>query len=260
VRILPVVRKGARLFPILIACFACAGCGGSTASDPATPSPQQQGERRAETIASEGCSESGRRVELLDTNGDQKPDIRKVFDKGSGKELCRVSDLNHDGKPDLIEYFDDGGNVRRREYCYDNDGLVNAIEYYEGGKLVRREYDTTHRHKIDTWDWFDASSPLDAKTGRPVHPSHRERDTGGFGRIDEWWTWEGDKVTIAVDANGDGKPDPASAVVLGGSHDSPGQAPAPAPTPAPSGGASADAGPGPAAAASTPAANDGGAK
>jgi hypothetical protein len=168
-------------------------------------------------------------VELLDVNGDQKADIHKVFDKATGKELCRVSDLNHDNKPDLIEYFDANGNVRRVEYCYDSDGQVNAIEYYEGGKLLRREYDTIHRHKIDTWDWFDPSAPIDAKTGRPKHPSHRERDSTGSGRVDEWWQWDGDKLTIAVDSNGDGKPDPASAVVVGADNAAPNRAGAPPP-------------------------------
>jgi hypothetical protein len=234
----------AGLISILFAGFAAACGGGQATVAPSNATPQQRGTAYPETIASEGCSESGRRVELLDVNGDQKADIHKVFDKGSGKELCRVTDLNHDGKPDLIEYFDDGGNVRRREYCYDNDGLVNAIEYYDAGKLVRREYDTTHRHKIDTWDWFDASGDLDAKTGRPKHPKHRERDTTGNGKINEWWDWAGDKVTIAVDTNGDGKPDPTSAVTLnadgtpantgGGGGSAPAATPSAAPSAAPS--------------------------
>ncbi len=212
-RILPVVRLPLSCAAPPVAFFLhrvrvlrlCELRRSTPAAPAATPTAEQKGVQRPEAIASEGCSESGRRVELLEVNGDQKADIHKVFDKGSGREVCRVSDLNHDGKPDLYEYFDGAGNVRRREYCYDNDGQVNAIEYYEGGKLVRREYDTTRRHKIDTWDWFDASAPLDAKTGRPAHPTHRERDTSGNGRIDEWWTWDGEKVTIAVDSNGDGK-------------------------------------------------------
>jgi hypothetical protein len=212
-RILPVVRHWARVFPFVFACFACGSqTPGSTA--PSNPTAEQEGQKRSEVLASEGCTETGRRVELLDANGDQKPDIRKVFD--GAHEVCRVTDLNHDGKPDLIEYFDATGNVRRREYCMDSDGQLSAIEYYDGGKLSRREYDTTHRHKIDTWDWFDPAAPLDAKTGRPKHPSHRERDTTGNGKVNEWWTWDGDKVQIAVDSNGDGKPDPASALTMGG--------------------------------------------
>lgn len=171
---------------------------------------------RSESLVHEPCQEAGNRVELLDSNKDGKQDIRRVFDK-SGHEICRVADLSFDGKPDLYEYFDADGTIRRREYCYDDTGVVNAIEYYEGGKLVRREYDTTGMHKIDTWDWFDPSAPVDPKTGRPAHPTRRERDTTGDGRVDQWWTWNGDKATIAVDDNGDGKPDPASVMTLGGS-------------------------------------------
>jgi hypothetical protein len=125
----------------------------------------------------------------------------------------------------MYEYFDDSGTVRRREFCYDDTGLVNAIEHYEGGKLVQREYDAAGQHHIDTWDWFDPNVAPDPKTGRPAHPVRRERDTTGDGHVDQWWTWNGDKITIAVDSSGDGKPDPESTIVLGGSDNpSPGSA------------------------------------
>jgi hypothetical protein len=162
----------------------------------------------------ESCDESGNRVEILDTNNDGKPDIRRVFDKKSQREICRVGDLNHDGKPDLYEYFDANGAVRRREFCYDDTGVVNAVEHYEGGRLTQREYDTTGLHKIDTWDYFEPGLPMDPKTGRPIHPSRRERDTNGDGRVDQWWTWQGSKVSISRDLKGDGKPDPATTMVL----------------------------------------------
>jgi hypothetical protein len=194
-----------------------------------------------EGLTHESCDESGNRVETLDLNGDGKADIRRIFSKGSGVEVCRVADLNHDGKPDLYEYFDGNGVVRRREFCYDDTGVVNAIEHYEGGRLTKREYDTTGQHKIDTWDYFEPGLAVDPKTGRPAHPSRRERDRTGDGRVDEWWTWNGNAVTIARDSNGDGKPDPASSITLGGedagasdsSASSAGAAPGAAPAPAP---------------------------
>jgi hypothetical protein len=167
-----------------------------------------------EGLDHESCDESGNRVEILDTNNDGKADIRRVFDKKSQREICRVVDLNHDGKPDLYEYFDTNGAVRRREFCYDDTGVVNAIEHYDAGRLTKREYDTTGQHKIDTWDYFEAGLPMDPKSGRPVHPSRRERDISGDGRPDQWWTWQGSKVSISRDTVGNGKPDPASTVVL----------------------------------------------
>jgi hypothetical protein len=228
---------------------AAAACGGGK-SPPA--GAQSYARTRSEVIEHENCDVSGKDVEAVDTNGDGKPDIRRAYD-GSKHELCRVTDLNHDGKPDLFEYFDSSGAIRRREFCYDDTGVVNAVEIYQGGKLVERQYDTTGQHKIDTWDWFDPNSPVDAKTGRPAHPIRRERDAKGLGQIDQWWTWNGDKVSIATDRNGDGKPDPDTLIVLGGGDDA-GAPPAAAPanaspvndaaasTPPASAGAAADGG------------------
>jgi hypothetical protein len=209
----------------LVAAAGAAACGGEASG--ASGARMQTGSH-AKGIDHESCPESGNRVEGLDTNSDGKEDIRRVFEKG-GHELCRIADLNHDGKPDLYEYFDASGAVRRREYCYDDTGVVNAVEYYEGGKLVRREYDTSGQHRVDTWDWFDPNAAPDPKTGRPAHPLRRERDTTGDGLVDQWWSWEGSKVTIAVDHTGDGKPDPDTAVVLGGDNAAaPGAPPPPA--------------------------------
>lgn len=183
---------------------------------------------RSETIEHQACDLSGAHVESLDTNGDGRPDIRRAYD-GSHHELCRAVDLNSDGRIDLYEYFDGAGAVRRREFCYGDTGEVNAVEIYQGGKLTQRSYDTTGQHKIDTWDWFDPGTAIDAKTGRPVHPARRERDLMGAGSVNQWWTWNGDQVTISTDRNGDGTPDPDSTVVLGGGDDGGGAGPPVAP-------------------------------
>jgi hypothetical protein len=200
----------------------------------------------AKGLDHEECSASGHKVEALDTNADGKEDIRRVMD-GSGKVLCAVADLNHDGKPDLYEFFDSSGNIRRREFCYDDTGVVNAVEYYEGGKLARREYDTGGQNIIDTWDWFDPNAEPDPKTGRPAHPIRRERATRGDGIVDQWWAWDGKNVTIAVDHTGDGKPDPESTVTLGPDNTVipqpvPGSAGAPAPAGSGDGGTASSSG------------------
>jgi hypothetical protein len=204
-------------------------CGGAEAN----VGVKTPGGAAAEKYVHEKCSSE--HMESLDTNGDGRADIQRVLD-GAGHELCRLVDLDHDGKPDMYEFFDASGTVRRREFCYDETGVVNAIELYQGGKLTQREYDISGQHRIDTWDWFDVNAAVDAKTGRPAHPVRRERDTRGNGRVDQWWSWDADKVTIAVDRTGDGKPDPDATIVLGG-------ASAAAATANPAGvGASADAG------------------
>jgi hypothetical protein len=210
---LPLQSRSAVALLALLPVFALpAACGGDKPGDAKAPESA-----RAEALKHEDCPESGNHVDAVDTNGDGKPDIKRVLDKSSGRELCRIGDLNHDGKPEMYEYFDASGAVRRREFCYDDTGVVNAIEHYEGGKLVRREYDAEGQHRIDTWDFFDPSAPLDPKTGRPAHPMRRERDTTGDGHVDQWWTWNGDKISIAVDSTGDGKADPESAITIGGS-------------------------------------------
>jgi len=207
--------------PLLAVGVACGGADNkaSNAKSPVSSHP--------EAVTHEPCGEADGRVEALDTNGDGKPDIHRFFD-GAGHERCRIVDLNHDGKPDLYEYFDSSGTVRRREYCYDDSGAVNAIETYEGGRLARREYDIAGQHRIDTWDFFDTSAPVDPKTGRPSHPIRRERDTTGDGQVDQWWTWNGDTLSIAYDRTGNGMPDPESTIVLGGGADAGGPAPSPA--------------------------------
>jgi hypothetical protein len=203
---------GALAVPVAIVPLFAAGCSGSDKASGVGNAKLPSG-TRSEAMEHESCDEKSNRVETLDSNNDGKSDIRRVYDKASGREVCRIVDLNHDGKSDMFEYFDGAGQPRRREYAYDDSGAVNVIEYFEGGKLVRREYDTTGQHRIDTWDFFDPAKPMNAKTGRAM-PIRRERDTNGDGQVDQWWVWEGEKVTISYDKSGDGKPDPEETIVL----------------------------------------------
>ncbi|MEZ4263019.1 MAG: hypothetical protein R3B36_28285 [Polyangiaceae bacterium] len=180
-----------------VAMLACGGdeTGGKGAKSAADA-------RRTEVLVHEPCNESGR-VQTMDANNDGKPDIRKVMD--GNREVCRVTDLNNDGHPDMYEYFDSAGQLRRREYDYDDNGILNAVELFQGGKLVERQLDTTNRGRVDTWDYFDPA------TGKRTK---RERDASGDGRVDQWWLYEADHVTIAMDRNGDGNPDPQATIVL----------------------------------------------
>ena len=195
------------------ASVAFLACGGGNAA-PGVGSAMMPTGSRSETIAHEACEEKGHRVELLDSNNDGKPDIRVMYDNATNKEVCRVVDLNHDGRPDLYEYYDADHTLRRREFAFGEDGVINDIEFFENGKLVRRELDTTGQHKIDTWDFFDPNRSVDAKTGH-AKPIRRERDTTGDGKVDQWWSWAPDgALTIAMDKTGDGRPDPGSALVI----------------------------------------------
>jgi hypothetical protein len=168
-----------------------------------------------EQLVHEKCDKSAGTLVAVDSNGDGKLDVFTVTDGGGGRPLCRYADLNRDGRVDLYEFFDSTGEIRRREFVYGDATEVDALEFYSGGRLVRRLYDTTGRHRVDTWDWFDPNVPLNPSTGRPVHPSRRERDSKGIGQVDQWWTWAGDVITVVSDRNGDGRPDPGTTVVLG---------------------------------------------
>jgi hypothetical protein len=189
-----------------IVALGMVACGGNDKTSGVGESKLPEG-AHVEVIDHEACAESGHRVETMDTNNDGKPDIKMVFDTKTGKESCRITDLDHDGKPDLYEYYDANGTLRRRESSFDESGVVDSVEFFEGGRLAKRELDTTGQHRIDTWDYFDPAS------GKRVR---RERDSTNDGRVDQWWTYDGDKVTIAIDRNGDGKPDPADTVTIGG--------------------------------------------
>jgi hypothetical protein len=181
------------------------GCGSDAATTPTDKTAAAE-VQTAPPLKHEPCEDSQGRVETVDINNDGKPDIRRILDKGTGRELCRIADLNHDGKPEIISYYDEKGDLRRREASYETSDAVSAIDYFEGGKLVRRELDTTGQRKVDTTDTFDPA------TGKRTK---RERDTNGDGKVDQWWVWDGDKLTIDQDKNFDGQPDPDATLVSG---------------------------------------------
>src|ERR1700760_4954847 len=89
-------KRRALLAPVVLgavasAVFAVAACGGS-----APGATKAADSSRPEALQHEPCDTSAGKLETLDTNGDGKPDITRVLDKTSGKEICRIGDLNHD--------------------------------------------------------------------------------------------------------------------------------------------------------------------
>jgi hypothetical protein len=187
---------------LCVLAFACE----SSTPDKAKEPENAAGSDSAKQLQHEKCDASMGRMETLDTDHDGKPELKQVYEKSTNRELCRVIDLNHDGKPDMYEYYNADGSLRRREGAYESTDAISEIQYFENGKLVKRERDTTGQRKIDTWDTYDPS------TGKLIK---RERATKGDGKVDQWWTWEGDHISIAVDKNGDGHPDPGETMTVG---------------------------------------------
>lgn len=159
--------------------------------------------RKDTTVTHKECDIHSGDVEKIDANGDGRPDIYIV--KSGGHEVCRAVDLDFDGKIDMWVYFNPAGQVTRRETDYDRDGRIDEIAKYKNGVLVEKDRATTLSGKLDTWEYY--------KDGKLASA---ERDSNGDGVIDQWWEYPpGSKPGCPIihsDINGDGHPDPGSAV------------------------------------------------
>ena len=96
-----------------------------------------------------------------------------------------------------------------------------------GRKLTERAYDTTGGTRSTPGRWFEPC--YQRPTRRPDDPRTRSAGSGMYAArapVDQWWSWNGDQVTISTDRNGDGRPDPASTPGArgGGDEDPPGGA------------------------------------
>ncbi len=234
-----------RLFRVLAAAFMAAsaliaalplGCGSQTVGRNTAGATKDSSVRSTE-IVHEPCDIESKDAVKTDVNGDGKPDIISVT--SGGRDVCRAVDLDFDGKFDMFVYFDANGKVRRTEFDFDGNGAIEEIDTYQGGVLVGKESDTNADGKLDTWDTF--------VNGKLVK---RERDTNADGRVDQWWEFPNpdrlDCPVIAIDQDGDGRPDITQDVCKEnqGDKEQPTQVPsasppssAPAATPAPTGSA-----------------------
>jgi hypothetical protein len=128
------------------------------------------------------AANDGMRVEVIsleDQGGDvglrPPPDYTPCY---SGQAVAY--DTNGDGHPDKVKV-----SVQGKDRCYGED--------------------SNHDGKIDTWDVLDEQGRM----------TKRAQDTNGDGKIDQAWTFDPTRqgcATVALDADGDGKPDPGSPV------------------------------------------------
>lgn len=205
----PARRRGAGYVALALAAGLCSGVaasacsgGASSAAHVATVSGPQL---RDTAITHDPCDATSKSAKKVDVNGDGKPDITHVME--GEREVCRIVDLNFDGAPDAFIYYDEKGRERRRESDFDRDGRPDEIDHDESGVIVRKDRETNFDNKLDTWDFFEGGSLV-----------RRERDSDGDGTIDQWWTFNNPQnpkcAIVTIDHNGDGKPDPDSAVDL----------------------------------------------
>jgi hypothetical protein len=187
-------RSWAALGGLLILAMGCAGSaavGGGAATGGIT--------KRDTTITHEPC-DIANASEKIDANNDGRPDIF-IVRKGS-TEVCRAVDLNFDGVIDVFSYNDSAGRLRRREYAYGRNGLIDEIATYQGGVLTEKDQATSMARKLDTWDFYQNGTL-----------TRTERDSNGDGIIDQWWEYtQPGCPLIHSDVNNDGKPDPGATV------------------------------------------------
>lgn len=188
------VAAGSRLLPAaLIVLAACANPGAG---------------HNKETIKPTYDAATGKLIQLTyDRNKNGRIDTWTDMD-GSRPIQSRI-DLDEDGKIDRWEYYDKSGKLVKVGFSRANTGKPDAWAYAgPHGNVARVEISSTSdEHKIDRWEYYDASvaAPNGDAMGALVRA---EEDTNGDGKIDKWETYDQGQLTaVAFDEHSDGKPD-----------------------------------------------------
>jgi hypothetical protein len=94
---------------------------------------------------------------LIDTNGDERPDIIRTY---RGGELVRIeSDRNFNGRVDLVQEYSHGFIVREI-HDDDFDGRPESVWTFREGKLAMVERDPQERGYVDVVEYYDDSGKL----------------------------------------------------------------------------------------------------
>lgn len=146
-------------------------------------------------------------VSDYDTNGDGKPDVRKVYlVVGDGVDrrialICREVDLNGDGVKDVVRHYDDEGSTVREESDRNFDGKMDSVTSFDQGQVVFKMLDEDRDGRFETKLVYEDGAVI--RIERDV--AGREPETF---RTDRWEYVEGGRVVrIGVDLDGDGKVD-----------------------------------------------------
>ncbi|MFO0555226.1 MAG: VCBS repeat-containing protein [Polyangiaceae bacterium] len=88
------------------------------------------------------CPTNGPEVEKVDLNGDGRPDVFRVSERGH--LFCQVADLTFDGLPDEVRFFDELFALARVQRDLDGDGQFDELVVKRGGgclEYVDRDQD-----------------------------------------------------------------------------------------------------------------------
>lgn len=195
--------------PLTLGALLLSGACSSSTPKPGDESGRDEfaGEARDTEIKHEPCEPGGHTIKTFNADDPHlstaKAYVTHVYD--GGKEVCWFADLNGDGRVDVYTYFDASGVIRRREAGYTVSNAIDEISTYKAGALEVVARDTSFDGRLDTWDYYENNRLV-----------RRERDKTGEGRVDEWWTFEGntDNVTIIQADPRTGKPDPTQALKI----------------------------------------------
>ena len=122
--------------------------------------------------------------------------------RSGGREACRAVDLNFDGKIDVWSYNDSSGRLRRKEYDFDRDGVIDEIATFQAGVITSKQRATLLANRLDTWDFYQNGAL-----------ARSERDSDADAVVDQWWEYPKPGCPmIHTDANDDGRPDPGTTI------------------------------------------------
>jgi hypothetical protein len=182
-----------RLFLIVLSIVSITGCGLSSS------------ERSNASVQPTYDKVTGKLKELAyDSNGNGRVDTWTEMN-GAVPLRSRI-DKNEDGKIDRWEEYDANGGLVKVGFSRSDNGKPDAWVFSGPDGTVRRiEISSTgDEHRIDRWEYYDASLAGPDGRGALVRA---DQDTTHDGKPDKWETYEnGVLKVVAFDENGNGRP------------------------------------------------------
>jgi hypothetical protein len=146
---------------------------------------------------------TGRLVQL-DYDSDKNGRVDTWTVMNGAKPVESRIDRNEDGRIERWEFYSDTGDLTKVGFSRNGDGEADAWAFPGADHTVQKiEISSTHdEHRIDRWEYYDASKAGPDGQGALVRA---EQDTDDDGKPDKWETYDGGALeTVAFDENGDG--------------------------------------------------------